>query len=157
MACGALLALLCGPASALDVGASVGGVSAGVSTGGGSGTSVSASIGGSTNASASIGGGSGVTASVSGPASTSGSLNLGGGSGLNASVDIGPANVNIGTNPTTPGAPGVSNPGLRDVVAAMSNKELLRTKKRCAQVLGSGMQLDADLVALCKLVQMASR
>ena len=159
---GAVLALLCWPASALDVGASIGGVSAGASIGGGDGARASASIGGGTNASASIGGGSGVSASLSGPAGTSAGVSLGGGNGLSANANVGPASVSVGAGagigtPGTPGAPGASNPGLSGVVAGMSSKELQRTRKRCAHVLGSGLQLDADLVALCKLVQMASR
>ena len=137
---GAVLALLCWPASALDVGASIGGVSAG----------------------ASIGGGDGASASLSGPAGTSAGVSLGGGNGLSANANVGPASVSVGAGagigtPGTPGAPGASNPGLSGVVAGMSSKELQRTQKRCAHVLGSGTQLDADLVALCKLVQMASR
>lgn len=164
LAGGAVLALLCAPAYALDVGASVGGISASASIGGGGARAgVSA---GNTSASASIGGGNGVSASVGGPAGTSASVGLGGGNGISANANIGGASVSIGTNPGgpatpgtpgTPGTPSTSNPGLSGVVAGMSNKELQRTRKRCAQVLGSGVQLDADLVALCKLVQMASR
>jgi hypothetical protein len=160
LAGGALLAFLCAPAYALDVGASVGGASAGASIGGGNGGRAGASVGGA-SASASIGGGSGVSASIGGPADTGATASIGGGTGVNANVNAGPAGVTIGTGtpgaPGTPGTPGVSNPGLSGVVAGMLDKQLARTKKRCAQVLGSGAQLDADLVALCKLVQMASR
>ena len=155
LAGGAMLAFLCAPAHALDVGASIGGVGASASTGSGNGARAGASVGG-TNASASIGGGSGVSASIGGaPAGTSASVGLGG-SGLNANANVGPASASIGT-PGVPGAPGVSNPGLSAVVSDMTNKELMRTKKRCVQVLANQSSFDGDLVALCKLVQTASR
>jgi hypothetical protein len=155
LAGGAMLAFLCAPAFALDVGASVGGASAGASIGGGNGARAGASLGG-TSANASVGGGSASASIGGGPAGTGASLSLG--DGVNANATAGPAGVSIGTGtPGAPGTPGISNPGLSDVVAGMSDKQLARTKKRCAQVLGSGVEVDADLVALCKLVQMASR
>jgi hypothetical protein len=164
LAGGAMLAFLCAPAHALDVGASIGGIGASASTGSGNGARAGASVGG-TSANASIGGGSGVSASIGGaPAGTSASVGLGG-NGLNANATVGPASASIGTGtppgtpgvPGTPGTPGVSNPGLSAVVSDMTNKELMRTKKRCVQVLANQSSFDGDLVALCKLVQTASR
>ncbi len=160
----AVLALLCGPASALDVGASIGGISAGASvggtSGGGLGVGAGASVGGSggvnAGAGASIGGSSAVSAGVG--ASVGNGVTAGVGVGVGTGVDVG-VGVGIGTptTPGTPGAPGVNNPGLAAVVSQMSDKELMRNKKRCKQVMGSGMQIDADIAALCRLVQMASR
>jgi hypothetical protein len=170
LACGTVIALLCMPANALDVGAGAsvggsGGVSAGVgaSTGGGGGTSASGTVG--------VGGGNGANASAN--------VGTGGATGTNANVDVSlggagnnaatataavnalnaigiDASVGIGTGTTT--TPGVAAPGtVPGAIARMSTKELLAYKKTCKQVLGNRGGFDANLVALCKMVQMASR
>jgi hypothetical protein len=60
--------------------------------------------------------------------------------------------VGGGTLPGTPGAPGTpGTPGV-SVVAQMSSSQLLRMKKRCVDVLGSGGTYDRDLRELCMLI-----
>ena len=171
LAGGAVLALLCGPAVALDVGASVGGISAGASiggrSGGGLGVGAGASVGGSggvnAGAGTSIGGSSGVSAGVGASVGGTSGVNagvgatVGGTSGVGVGVGVGIGSTTNPSNPSNPSNPGANNPGLSSVVASMSDRELVRTKKRCKHVMGSGLQLDADIAALCKLVMMASR
>lgn len=142
----AVFALLCGPVSALDVGASIGGIGAGASIGGGK-ASAGVSAGG-VSAGASVGSsGAQAGASIGG---TSASASVGA-AGVGASVG-----GSTGTNPSGSAAQGVSN-AAAGRVAGMSGRQLERTRKRCTHILASGVRMDPDLVALCKLVQTASR
>ena len=93
-------------------------------------------------------GGSGGAANV-----TIGGLNGTGGLGLGG-IGTGGLN-NPTTNPTNPGGPSINIPS--SVIANMSDAELARYKKRCLQILGESGGFDIDLVALCKMLQTASR
>jgi hypothetical protein len=67
-----------------------------------------------------------------------------------------PGNPGGPTNPGVPGGP-VVNPGIPGVVANMDTNELATYRKRCIQVLRDPINFDRDIIALCKLVQTASR
>lgn len=160
LSAGAVILALSIPASALDVGAgaSIGGrggigVGAGASIGGSSGVNagLGASVGGSSgvnaSAGASIGGSNGVTAGAEATVGGSGGVAAGVGVGVGNGIDAG-----VGVGVGTPGAP-----GLPSVVAGMSPGELAQTKKQCRQIMANRAAFGSDLVALCKLVQTASR
>ena len=140
-------------AHALDVGVSLGGVSAGASVGGGDNGGVSAgasaSLGGnsgvSAGASAGIGGGNGVDAGVT--------ASVGGGSGVDADVDVsigGGSGVGVGVGVGVGGGTGGS------VLAAynnMSGSEQARIRKTCLQVLASTGGYERDLVQFCRMLR----
>jgi hypothetical protein len=77
------------------------------------------------------------------------------GDGINAGVGVGIGTPTSPVDPNNPNNPNV--PGLPTVVANMSPAELAATKKRCLQVRSNSSSFESDLVALCKLVQTASR
>ncbi|UVK48015.1 hypothetical protein BPNPMPFG_003304 [Mesorhizobium sp. AR07] len=55
--------------------------------------------------------------------------------------------------PGTPGTPGTAaHPNLPSVVGDMSSGQLVRMKKRCADVLGNSAFYDRDLRQLCLLI-----
>jgi hypothetical protein len=183
LAAGMVIAALYTPAHAqVSAGASVGGggVSAGASIGGSGGANAGASIGGGSSggidadADVSIGGGSGANAAVSAAiGGTDGvdadaTASIGGTGGVNADVGVGlgdgaAADVGVGIGgaaaPAVTGAPGTGGAtnGLTGVVANMSPGQLARTKKQCRQVMSDRSSFDSSLVALCSLVQSASR
>lgn len=153
-------------AHALDVGVSLGGVSAGASVGGGDNGGVSAgasaSLGGnsgvSAGASAGIGGGNGVdagvTASVGGGSGVDADVDvsIGGGSGVGVGVGVG---VGGGTGGGTGGGGGASGGG-GSVLAAynnMSGSEQARIRKTCLQVLASTGGYERDLVQFCRMLR----
>lgn len=155
LACGTVLAFLCMPANALDV-------DAGASVGGSSGVSAGASVstgGGNADvdATASVGGGNGANADVDVSLGGTGNNAASATAAVNALNTIGiDATVGIGTG--TPTTPGVAAPGtVPAAIANMTAAELTAYKKTCKQVLGNSGGFDANLVALCKMVQTASR
>ncbi|TIM60890.1 MAG: hypothetical protein E5Y58_33500, partial [Mesorhizobium sp.] len=75
------------------------------------------------------------------------SANVGGTTGVGVGVGVGDGTL-AGT-PGTPGTPGTLGVSL---VAQMSSSQLIRMKKRCVDVLGSGGTYDRDLRELCLLI-----
>ncbi|WP_095203870.1 hypothetical protein [Mesorhizobium carmichaelinearum] len=150
----AVVAALCMPAHAAGIGvgagASVGG-SGGVN--GGAGASVGGGNGVNGGAGASIGGGTGANAgagaSIGGSGGTTAGLGatVGGQNGVGAGVGVGTGVAGIGAKPST-----LSNPSLSGVVADMSDSQVARMKKRCADVLASSGSYDRDLRQLCLLI-----
>ncbi|QND55593.1 hypothetical protein [Mesorhizobium huakuii] len=151
LAGGAVVAALCMPALAAGIGvgagASVGG-SGGVNAG--AGASVGGGNGVNGGAGASIGGGTGANAGAGASIGGSG----GGTAGLGATVG-GQNGVGVGTGVAgiggaTPSS--LSNSSLSGVVADMSDSQVARMKKRCADVLASSGSYDRDLRQLCLLI-----
>ncbi|MCX7303194.1 MAG: hypothetical protein NTV73_02485 [Hyphomicrobiales bacterium] len=137
LAAGALMLTLSIPASALEAGA-------GVSIGGGSGVNAGAG--------ASIGGSGGVNAGAGATVGGSGGATAGVGVAVGDEVGAG-----VGVVLGIPGTPGTGVPGIQGVVARMSPDQLAQTKKQCRQIMADRAAFGSDLIALCKLVQTASR
>lgn len=149
----AVVAALCMPALAAGIGAgaSVGG-SSGVNAG--AGASVGGGNGVDGGAGASIGGGTGVDAGAGASIGDSGGTTaglgatVGGQNGVGAGVGVGSGVA--GTGGAKPSS--LSNPSLPGVVADMSDSQVARMKKRCADVLASSGSYDPDLRQLCLLI-----
>lgn len=112
---------------------------------GGAGTSGNIAIGTTdTTATASIGT-SGDAASVAAAINALNAL------GVDATVGLDPETETPGTTPAGVAAPDT----VQAALANLTDAQLAAYKKTCKQVLGGGF--DANLVALCKMVQTASR
>jgi hypothetical protein len=146
------------PAAALDVSASVGGVSAGVSAGGGSGVSADVSAGGGSgvNASASVGGGS-----PGGGLGANANASVGGTRGVNADVNarIGAetalgVSVGVGGTGANPGGPGTgpSPVPVSEYFASRDTVEQARMKRTCRAVLSDQQAYEKDLADLCRII-----
>lgn len=140
-----------------------GGISAGggLGLGGSSGTSAGAgaSIGGSSGVSAGAGVSTdgtadvdaGATASVGGPAGAAANIGVG-------TTDPTGVGIGIGLGTATSGAAiGPTSTGLAGVIANMTEAETAKFRKRCEGILNDSAGFDRDLIALCKMLQTASR
>ena len=124
-------------------------------------------VGGSNNAAASLGtGGTNgtATASIGGVGgSNSVGVNVGAGNtGLGIGATLGPSGTNIAI-PTAPGTVSGNAIGLGSVggagatrlssrLAGLSNAEVARYKRRCAEILANLSSYDHDLVGLCQML-----
>ncbi|UDL89541.1 hypothetical protein LGH82_31565 [Mesorhizobium sp. PAMC28654] len=168
LAGGAVIFMLSMPVSAaglgVGVGASVGGsgginagVGASVGGSGGINAGVGASVGGANGvnagAGANVGGTGGVSAGLGADVGGAGGIGVGAGVGVGNGVGVG-VGVGVGTDPGAPGTPSApGTPGrLTTVVAQMSDSQVARMKKRCADVLSDSGVYDRDLRQLCLLI-----
>lgn len=151
-------------------------VDADVSIGGGSGLSADVTTGGGTAADADVSLGTngigltdgvdaGATASIGGTGGTAVGLSVGTGSGNSAGVGIG---LGTGTASTAPGTgtagggtgTGGTGSGTFDpagMVAGMSESQLQSYRRTCADVTAQRAGFDKNLIALCEMIQSASR
>jgi len=152
-------------------------VDADVSIGGGSGLSAGVTTGGGTTADADVSLGTngigltdgvdaGATASIGGTGGTAAGLSVGTGSGTSAGVGIG-----LGTGGAAGAAPGTGTAGggtgtggtgsgtfdPAGMVAGMSESQLQSYRRTCADVTAQRAGFDKNLIALCEMIQSASR
>jgi hypothetical protein len=156
-------------------------VDADVSIGGGSGLSADVTTGGGTAANADVSLGTngigltddvdaGATASIGGTGGTAAGLSVGTGSGTSAGVGIGLGTGTAGTAPgtgtagggTTGGGTGTGGTGTgtfdpAGMVAGMSESQLQSYRRTCADVTAQRAGFDKNLIALCEMIQSASR
>lgn len=152
-------------------------VDADVSIGGGSGLSADVTTGGGTTADADVSLGTngigltdgvdaGATASIGGTGGTAAGLSVGTGSGTSAGVGIGlgtggAAGATPGTG-TAGGGTGTGGTGSgtfdpAGMVAGMSESQLQSYRRTCADVTAQRAGFDKNLIALCEMIQSASR